>query len=47
MINSQSGGEMMNTFSVNNLLDRIENFVACISAKKAAQGGRLSKIIYC
>ena len=38
---------MMNTFSVNNLLDRIEIFVARISAKKAAQGGSLSKIIYC
>ncbi|MDF2593238.1 MAG: hypothetical protein K0S75_2704 [Clostridia bacterium] len=37
----------MNTFSVNNVLDRIENLVARISAKKAAQGGSLSKIIYC
>jgi hypothetical protein len=38
---------MMNTYSVNNSLDRIENFVARISAKKAAQGGSLSKIRYC
>jgi hypothetical protein len=37
----------MNVFSVNNSLDRIENLVARISAKKAAQGVSLSKIRYC
>lgn len=37
----------MNIFSVNSSLDRIENFVARISAKKATQGGSLSKIRYC
>lgn len=37
----------MNTVSVNNVLDRIQHYVARISAKKAAQGGSLSKIRYC
>ena len=37
----------MNAYSINNLLDRIKHFVARISAKKAAQGRSLSKIIYC
>ncbi|MDF2532220.1 MAG: hypothetical protein K0R80_1952 [Clostridia bacterium] len=37
----------MNAYSINNPLDRIKHFVARISAKKAAQGGSLSKMIYC
>jgi|GEM_PF-4816339 len=37
----------MNAYSINNQLDRIEHFVGQISAKKAAQGGSLSKIRYC
>lgn len=34
----------MNAYSINNSLDRIRHYVARISAKKAAQGGSLSKI---
>jgi hypothetical protein len=37
----------MNTGLTNNYLDRIQHFVARISAKKNAQGGGLSKIRYC